>query len=58
MKHTIDKTIIVFSSDDMTIKFCFSVSTFKEYDRVSKWIVDNGWEENRIEVVENNHIQI
>ena len=56
MKHTIDKTIIIFSSDDMTIKFCFSVNTFKEYDRLVNWIVDNGWEENRIEVVENNHI--
>jgi hypothetical protein len=55
-KVSIDKTIIVFSSDDMTVKFCFSVTTFKEYDRVSKWIVDNVWEENRIEIVENNHI--
>lgn len=55
-KVTINKTIIVFSSDDMTVKFCFTVTTFKEYDRVSKWIVDNGWEENRIEVVENTHI--
>jgi hypothetical protein len=55
-KVTIDKTIIVFSLDDRTVKFCFSVTTFKEYDRVSKWIVDNVWEENRIEIVENNHI--
>jgi hypothetical protein len=55
-KVTIDKTIIVFSLDDKTVKFCFSVTTFKEYDRVSKWIVDNVWEENRIEIVENNHI--
>ena len=55
-KVAIDETIIVFSSDDMTVKFCFSVTTFEEHDIVIKWIVDNGWEENRIEVVENNHI--
>lgn len=57
MKYSIDKTVVVFSIDDSQILLTFHVTDFKQLDRVIMYIKEHSYEENRIEICDNNYVE-
>ena len=54
---TSNRVFIIFSSDDMTVLKVFISNSVAEDLKTQAWIIDNGYDENRIEYMETEDVR-